>query len=380
MRDGSAYTSALAAPFRHRCRALARRARHLLDRALELKADAACSARSRAGSRAGVRAPHHADADVVEAGIVDGRATRWPSWPGDPALPGEPSRRGAGAVAGHLAAIGLRTESEEIAGRARRRGLGAGRQHALEGHHPCQALADLLTLREAFGHSDGVRLAYVGDGNNVARSLVVVAGLAGVEAAWPRRTGTARGGRGCDVTKDPPAAVAGANAVYTDVWVSMGDEETAGVAAMRSAPTARRRAARSRGAGAIALHGLPAHPGEEITAEVLYGGSPADLGPGREPSPRPEGDVRVAGDQLEGCGRVRSSTGWRRHRRTRPRAARSSNCASTRSRSAAGRRARSTATSCSCRRRARRPGARAGDQAQAGLRGGADGRDARAGA
>jgi len=137
-------------------------------------------------------------------------------------------------------------------------------------HHPCQALADLMTLRERFGTLDGLKLAYFGDGNNMARSLLIASGIAGVEVAvasppelsLPEAPGV-----------EPAEAVAGAHALYTDVWVSMGDDE---------ADAGRRREllepyridagllAQAR-ADAIVLHCLPAHPGEEITGEVLYG-------------------------------------------------------------------------------------------------------------
>ncbi len=136
-------------------------------------------------------------------------------------------------------------------------------------HHPCQALADLRTLRERFATLEGLKLAYVGDGNNVTRSLLIAGRLAGVEVAvasppelsLPEAPGV-----------DPGDAVEGAHALSTDVWVSMGDEEDAD----------RRRSllepyridaellARARD-DAIVLHCLPAHPGEEITADVLYG-------------------------------------------------------------------------------------------------------------
>ncbi len=140
-------------------------------------------------------------------------------------------------------------------------------------HHPCQALADLLTLREAYGKLDGLRLAYVGDGNNVARSLAVLGSLAGVDVVVASPEGyELEPDRGATLVSDPAEAVRGAHAVYTDVWVSMGDEAQA---------DERRRALASYRVtdelldlalpGAFALHDLPAHPGEEITAEVLYG-------------------------------------------------------------------------------------------------------------
>jgi ornithine carbamoyltransferase len=141
------------------------------------------------------------------------------------------------------------------------------------GHHPCQALADLMTLREAFGTLDGLKVAYVGDGNNVARSLALVGATAGVEVAVASPEGyTLTGAPDALLTDDPAAAVAGAHAVYTDVWVSMGDEDTADERRVALAPYRIDDALLDRAApDAIALHCLPAHPGEEITAEVLYG-------------------------------------------------------------------------------------------------------------
>jgi ornithine carbamoyltransferase len=128
-------------------------------------------------------------------------------------------------------------------------------------------------LRETFGRLEGLTLAYVGDGNNVARSLAILGARAGVEVRVAAPDGyqlepTAN----AFLTDDPHEAVDGAHAVYTDVWVSMGDEETA--AARRRALASYRvdDALLDRAApGAIALHDLPAHPGEEISAEVLYG-------------------------------------------------------------------------------------------------------------
>jgi ornithine carbamoyltransferase len=140
-------------------------------------------------------------------------------------------------------------------------------------HHPCQALADLLTLRERFGDLEGLRLAYVGDGNNVARSLAIVGGLAGVEVriASPPEYALEEG-HGATLTDDPRVAVDGADAVYTDVWVSMGDE---GEAERRIAALTPYRIDAELLAGAaarvIVLHCLPAHPGEEISEEMLYG-------------------------------------------------------------------------------------------------------------
>jgi ornithine carbamoyltransferase len=140
-------------------------------------------------------------------------------------------------------------------------------------HHPCQALADLLTLRERRGDLHGLRLAYVGDGNNVARSLAIACELAGVELTVAAPDGyQLEQGHGVKLTGDPRDAVSGADAIYTDVWVSMGDEQEA--ERRRADLTPFRIDADLLGAAAddaVVLHCLPAHPGEEIAAEVLYG-------------------------------------------------------------------------------------------------------------
>jgi ornithine carbamoyltransferase len=139
-------------------------------------------------------------------------------------------------------------------------------------HHPCQALADLMTLRERFGERGALRLAYVGDGNNVARSLAILGRTAGMEVAVASPEGYSLEPELAAIqTTDPRAAVDGADAVYTDVWVSMGDEDA----------DARRRALEpyrldeqllaAASDRAIVLHCLPAHPGEEISEGVLYG-------------------------------------------------------------------------------------------------------------
>jgi ornithine carbamoyltransferase len=140
-------------------------------------------------------------------------------------------------------------------------------------HHPCQALADLLTLRERFGDLHDLRLAYVGDGNNVARSLAVAGELAGIEVSIAAPDGyQLEAVAGARLTADPHVAAEGADALYTDVWVSMGDEAEADRRRADLAPFRIDADLLSLAAGrAIVLHCLPAHPGEEITEEVLYG-------------------------------------------------------------------------------------------------------------
>jgi len=139
-------------------------------------------------------------------------------------------------------------------------------------HHPCQALADLLTLKERFGELEGLRLAYVGDGNNMARSLAILGRIAGVDVVVSSPEGYRIEDDLADLVDDPKAAVAGADAIYTDVWVSMGDEETADRRRADLAPyQVNDELLAAASPRAIALHCLPAHPGEEISAEVLYG-------------------------------------------------------------------------------------------------------------
>ena len=148
--------------------------------------------------------------------------------------------------------------------------------------HPCQALADLLTLRERFGSLRGLRLAYVGEGNNVARALAFGCALAGAEfrCASPPGYGLSEadleaarvaGGEGAaSQLADPHEAVRGAAAVYTDVWASMGEEHLLAERLEAFAPY-RLDAALLASAppDALVMHDLPAHRGEEIADEVL---------------------------------------------------------------------------------------------------------------
>jgi ornithine carbamoyltransferase len=186
---------------------------------------------------------------------------------------GESPRDTALVLSRHVAAIGMRTGPDQLLADLAQYASVPVFNMLTAGHHPCQALADLLTLRETFGRVEGLKLAYVGDGNNVARSLAVVGGLAGVEVVIASPPGyTIDPVAGATLVEDPAEAVRGAHAVYTDVWVSMGDEETADARRLDLAAYRVDDALLDLAApGAIALHDLPAHPGEEITPEVLYG-------------------------------------------------------------------------------------------------------------
>jgi ornithine carbamoyltransferase len=194
---------------------------------------------------------------------------------------GEALRDTALVLARHVGAVGVRTGPDATLEELAEHSTVPVLNMLTARHHPCQALADLLTLREAYGSLDGLRLAYVGDGNNIARSLAVLGTLAGIQVAVASPAGYTLeedlplpvGASGSlTLHTDPRAAVDGAQAVYTDVWVSMGDETTAqerraALAAYRLDDALLDAAA----PGAFAMHDLPAHPGEEITAEVLYG-------------------------------------------------------------------------------------------------------------
>jgi ornithine carbamoyltransferase len=195
---------------------------------------------------------------------------------------GEPITDTGRVLSGYVDAIAIRTfaqsDVEQLAGAA-----GIPVINALtDVHHPCQALADLLTLRERFGGLAGLKLAYVGDGNNVAHSLMEAGALAGVEVRVAAPEGyepdpaiveTARDlGGVIELTHDPARAVDGAQAVYTDVWVSMGEdaersERVAGLRDYQVTGDLMKLAAPD----AVFMHCLPAHRGEEVEAEVIDG-------------------------------------------------------------------------------------------------------------
>lgn len=139
--------------------------------------------------------------------------------------------------------------------------------------HPCQAIADLLTLKQRFGGLGGLKVAYVGDGNNVARSLAVAGSLVGVEVAVAAPPGYQLEPEApALLTHDPHEAVRHADAIYGDVWVSMGDEATAEQRRADFEPYRIDAALLGEAKPeAVVMHCLPAHPGEEITADVLYG-------------------------------------------------------------------------------------------------------------
>ena len=185
----------------------------------------------------------------------------------------EPAEDVARILSGYCALLGARVFAHEVLLR-----LAAGSSVPVvnllsDDAHPCQVLADLLTLQARFGDLRGRTLAWVGDGNNVCRSLMAAAALTGMLI----RVATPPGfepplSPGAELTTDPFEAVKGADAVYTDVWASMGQEDQA----------AERRAAfagftvdddlmAAAGPDAVFLHCLPAHRGEEVSASVVDG-------------------------------------------------------------------------------------------------------------
>ena len=248
----------------------------LLDRALALKAAPAAS-RALEGRTVALlfEKPSTRTRTSFEVGIVELGGHPMVLRPAEMQLSrGESARDTALVLSRHVAAIGLRTGSEDTLAELAEHATVPVINMLSPRHHPCQALADLMTLREAVGPLDGRRIAYVGDGNNVARSLAILGARAGVEVAVASPDGhQLENGLGAELSADPRAAAAGADAVYTDVWVSMSDDEvTAGARRAALAPFRIDDDLLDAAApDAFALHCLPAHPGEEITSSVLYG-------------------------------------------------------------------------------------------------------------
>lgn len=159
-----------------------------------------------------------------------------------------------------------------------------------DGFHPCQALADVLTIRERFGTLEGIRVAYLGDGNNVCHSLMVACAKLGASfvaatpegyepsqevVGWAREAAETSGGE-VELLDDPSAAATNANVLYTDVWTSMGQDEER-ERRLRDLESFRidERVLRLASGNAVVMHCLPAHYGEEVTESVLHGSQSA---------------------------------------------------------------------------------------------------------
>jgi ornithine carbamoyltransferase len=199
---------------------------------------------------------------------------------------GETLKDTATVLSRYLDAIMIRTFAQEDVEELARHATIPVINGLTDASHPCQALADVMTIRERLGRLEGVTVAYLGDGNNVCASLMVAAAKLGanfraatpmgyepsVEAAEIARQAAAETGATIDLLDDPRRAAAGADVLYTDVWTSMGQEEEREQRLRDLAGFGiDEELVRLAGETAIVLHCLPAHYGEEITEDVLYG-------------------------------------------------------------------------------------------------------------
>jgi ornithine carbamoyltransferase len=199
---------------------------------------------------------------------------------------GETLKDTATVLSRYLDAIMIRTFAQEDVEELARHASIPVINGLTDSSHPCQALADVMTIRERLGRLEGVTTVYLGDGNNVCASLMVAAAKLGMNfrAATPKgyepaaevvgiaREAAAQTGATIELFDDPREASAGADVLYTDVWTSMGQEEERDrrlrdLDGFGIDETLVQLAAD----GAIVLHCLPAHYGEEITEDVLYG-------------------------------------------------------------------------------------------------------------
>jgi ornithine carbamoyltransferase len=198
---------------------------------------------------------------------------------------GEPTSDTARVLDRYLDVVAIRTfdqaEIEEFAAYAQIPVINA----LTDDEHPCQILADLMTVQEAFGTCEGLTLTYLGDGNNVAHSLLLGCALVGmnIRIATPsgyapkadiveRARQLAAGKSEVLITEDSRAAAEGAHVLYTDVWASMGQEDLASERIPRFQPyQINQHLVSLADPEAIVLHCLPAHREEEITTDVLEG-------------------------------------------------------------------------------------------------------------
>jgi ornithine carbamoyltransferase len=271
--------------------------RALLDRADELKAERAARVRAEESLVGGqlrgrsvalvFEKPSLRTRASFEVGVHELGGKPLPMWDAEVGLGRRETVEDTGAVLGrYVHAIVIRTFSQAAIERLAA-ASGVPVVNALTDHeHPCQALADLQTFREVHGGFEGRVLTYVGDGNNVAHSLLLAGPKVGlsVRVAHPQgyapdeqvvaraRELAAATGAEVMVTTDPQAAADGAHALYTDVWASMGQEDEAAERAAVFAPYQVTAELLVRAADdAVLLHCLPAHRGEEVAAEVIDG-------------------------------------------------------------------------------------------------------------
>ena len=201
---------------------------------------------------------------------------------------GEEVRDTARVLSRYVDAIMIRTYSQESVVELAKYATVPVINGLTDMHHPCQVLADLLTIKEKLGRLKGLKLAYIGDGNNMANSLIEGCAKAGMDIAlacpegydpdpgilaWAKEKGTGgAGGTSVQLVRDPGAAASGADVLYTDVWASMGQEsEKASREKHFRGFQINAELLRVAKPGAIVLHCLPAHRGEEITDEAMEG-------------------------------------------------------------------------------------------------------------
>jgi ornithine carbamoyltransferase len=245
----------------------------ILDRAVELRTDPKQPLLQ--GATLGLYFAKHSTRTRVSfsAGMAQLGGVAIPLTPDELQLSrGESLHDTARAVSGYLDALAVRTHAHEE--------LEAWADHAsipvinaltaLE--HPCQALADALTIRDRLGTLDGVKVAWVGDGSNVLTSLAALGDLLGYEVVAACPPGYETTSPLPATVTDPREAVAGADVVVTDTWISMGQEHERAQRLHDLEPYRLDHALLALASpDAFVMHCLPAHPGEEITADVLYG-------------------------------------------------------------------------------------------------------------
>ncbi len=200
---------------------------------------------------------------------------------------GEEVRDTARVLSRYVDAIMIRTYSQESVAELAKYATVPVINGLTDTHHPCQVLADLLTIKEKLGRLKGLKLAYIGDGNNMANSLIEGCIKAGMDItlacpegydpdsgilAWAKEKGREAGGPSATLVRDPNVAASGADVLYTDVWASMGQEsEKASREKHFRGFQINAELLKKAKPGAIVLHCLPAHRGEEITDEAMEG-------------------------------------------------------------------------------------------------------------
>ena len=245
----------------------------ILDRAVELRAEP--KQPLLAGHTLGLYFAKHSTRTRVSfsAGMAQLGGVAIPLTPEELQLSrGESLPDTARALSGYLDALAVRTHAhEELEAWAEWASIPVvNALTALE--HPCQALADALTIRDRIGSLDGVRVAWVGDGSNVLTSLAELGGILGFEVVAASPAGYESNSLLQATVADPREAVSGADVVVTDTWISMGQEHERARRLSDLAPYRLDDALLALASpDAFVMHCLPAHPGEEITAEVLYG-------------------------------------------------------------------------------------------------------------